>query len=51
MAQGATLIALGKPALANPDWPQRVAEGLPLNPFDGQILAPVADVKERELAG
>lgn len=51
MAQGATLIALGKPALANPNWPQRVAEGLPLNAFDGQILAPVADVKERELAG
>lgn len=51
MTQGADLIALGKAALANPDWPQRVQQGSPLAAFDGELLSPVADVKASELAG
>ncbi|WP_427307767.1 NADH:flavin oxidoreductase [Cupriavidus sp. H39] len=48
--QGATLVALGRAALANPDWPVRVRAGQPLRPFDGAVLAPLADIKDAELA-
>ncbi len=33
------MIALGKGALSNMDWPNRVSEGLPLNPFDPEVLS------------
>lgn len=45
----ADLITLGKGALANPDWPNRVRESLPIEAFDPNILQPQAKIKEREL--
>jgi 2,4-dienoyl-CoA reductase-like NADH-dependent reductase (Old Yellow Enzyme family) len=38
------LVALGKGALVNPDWPQRVAAGVPLVAFDAAIFAQGIDV-------
>lgn len=49
LEQGADLIALGRGALANHDWPLRVQQNTPLNEFDREILGPVADIKDREL--
>ncbi|SEW16807.1 oxidoreductase [Natrinema salifodinae] len=50
VAAGADLITLAKGALANPDWPQRVAEGRPLDDFDFQrILQPDASIDETEV--
>ncbi|WP_226004469.1 NADH:flavin oxidoreductase [Natrinema salinisoli] len=47
---GADLITLGTGALANPDWPTRVAEGRPLEAFDfGRILQPDAAIDESEV--
>lgn len=46
---GADYIAIGKSALANPDWPERVESGKTLREFDSGILAPFANVKESEL--
>lgn len=47
---GADVLALGRGALANPDMPLLLAGlGAP-RPFDGGILEPIADIKERELA-
>ncbi|WP_226480739.1 NADH:flavin oxidoreductase [Natrinema amylolyticum] len=47
---GADLITLAKGALANPDWPQRVAEGRSLEEFDfGRILQPDATIDESEV--
>ncbi|MFI7581180.1 oxidoreductase [Kocuria kalidii] len=45
----ADVVALGKAALANRDWPQRVRRGQPLAELDGSLLAPLADVKDWEL--
>ncbi|ULX52473.1 NADH:flavin oxidoreductase [Cupriavidus taiwanensis] len=50
LAQGATLVALGRGALANPDWPARVRAGEPVRPFDAAVLAPLAGIKDAELA-
>ena len=47
--EGADLVAIGRGALANPDWPQRVAAAQPLQPFDPAMLAPLADIKPDEL--
>jgi len=47
---GADIIALGKGALANPDFPNRFARGESLVDFDPSILGPVADIKDSELA-
>ncbi|QPF75146.1 NADH:flavin oxidoreductase [Roseateles sp. DAIF2] len=49
-ADGAALIALGRGALANPDWPRRVAAGAEPRPFDPALLAPLGNLKETELA-
>jgi 2,4-dienoyl-CoA reductase-like NADH-dependent reductase (Old Yellow Enzyme family) len=46
---GADLISLGRGALANPDWPSRVARGVPLRTFDGSMLSPLAEIKESEV--
>lgn len=40
----ADLLSLGRGALANPDLPQRLAAGLPLNPFDHAMLSPMATI-------
>lgn len=45
----ADVVALGKAALANRDWPRRVRNGVGLAELDGSIFAPVADVKDWEL--
>ncbi|WP_424769212.1 NADH:flavin oxidoreductase [Paenibacillus sp. sgz302251] len=50
LARGeADLITLGKGALANHDWPKRVADGRPLNEFNPSILGPLANIKEEEI--
>ena len=46
--QGADLIALGKGALSNPDWPRRVRSGCELTSFDPRLLNPLADIKVSE---
>ncbi|MFD1546101.1 oxidoreductase [Nonomuraea guangzhouensis] len=38
----ADVLAVGRGALANPDFPRRLAQGLPMAPFDHQMLQPMA---------
>jgi 2,4-dienoyl-CoA reductase-like NADH-dependent reductase (Old Yellow Enzyme family) len=45
---GADLIALGRSALANPNWPQRVLERRDIASFDPALLAPFGDIKLSE---
>jgi 2,4-dienoyl-CoA reductase-like NADH-dependent reductase (Old Yellow Enzyme family) len=47
---GVDILAIGKAALANPDYPNRLAEGRALSGFDASILGPIANIKESELA-
>lgn len=47
---GADVVTLGRGALANPDFPARVAHAEQLRDFDPAVLSPIADVKESELA-
>jgi 2,4-dienoyl-CoA reductase-like NADH-dependent reductase (Old Yellow Enzyme family) len=47
---GADVVAVGRGALANPDFPHRVSRRASLADFDPAILGPVADIKETELA-
>ncbi len=49
--EGADIVALGKVALANPDFPRRIAADEALAPFDPAILGPIADIKDDELIG
>lgn len=49
MNTGADFIALGRGALANHDWPMRIAAGAQPREFDSAILGPIADIKAREL--
>lgn len=51
MESGADFIALGRGALANHDWPERVATGKAIQTFDSAILGPIADIKDTELPG
>ena len=48
--EGADIIALGKAALANPDYPQRLAGGQPMAAFNPAILGPIANIKDVEVA-
>lgn len=48
--QGADLVALGRGALCNPDWPIRVRTGQALATFDPGLLRPLADIKPCETA-
>jgi 2,4-dienoyl-CoA reductase-like NADH-dependent reductase (Old Yellow Enzyme family) len=45
----ADVISLGKGALANPDWVNRVKQGKPIKAFDGDVLQPDATIKDKEL--
>ncbi|MCH6472392.1 NADH:flavin oxidoreductase [Sinomonas terrae] len=45
----ADVVALGKAALGNRDWPDRARNGRPLDELDASLFAPVADVKDWEL--
>jgi len=49
LADGADLVALGRGALANPDWPARVAQGVAPRPFDPALLSPLGEIKPAEL--
>lgn len=49
LRQGADFVAIGKAALANHDWPTRVANNEPLRALPAHLLAPLADIKESEL--
>jgi 2,4-dienoyl-CoA reductase-like NADH-dependent reductase (Old Yellow Enzyme family) len=46
---GADIIAIGRVALANPDFQRRLSDRGILNEFDPTILGPVANIKESEL--
>ncbi|MEE7493729.1 NADH:flavin oxidoreductase [Methylobacterium oryzae CBMB20] len=50
MAAGADIVALGKVALANPDFPNRVRAEREVAAFDPAILGPIANIKPGELA-
>lgn len=50
MEAGADMIALGRGALVNPDWPHRMAERSALRPFELSMLAPTSEIKDSELA-
>ena len=45
----ADVIALGKAALTNRNWPHRIRNNLALAELDTRLFAPVVDVKDREL--
>ena len=45
----ADIVALGKPALANPDWPARARAGEQLDEFDFQLLLPLATLDNAEV--
>jgi 2,4-dienoyl-CoA reductase-like NADH-dependent reductase (Old Yellow Enzyme family) len=45
----ADFISLGKGALANPDWVNRVKQGESLKSFEGDVLQPDATIKDKEL--
>lgn len=49
VGQGAGVVSLGRAALANPDFPHRLATGAPLRTFDDAVLKPIATIKEQEL--
>lgn len=51
LEQGAALVALAKGALANPDYPQRLASGRAPAPFDAALLSPLGDLKPHEYRG
>lgn len=46
---GADLVALGKGALANPDFPDRIGAGREVAAFDPALLGPIANIKPSEL--
>ena len=50
LADDADIVTLGRGALANPDFPNRLLTGAPMNEFDPSILGPIADIKASELA-
>lgn len=44
----ADVVALGKTALANPDWPKRVRGSEAIHEFDFAVLQPLAHIKDHE---
>lgn len=46
--QGADIVALGRGALSNPNWPQRVRAGEELAALDPALLQPLGDIKPSE---
>ncbi|MEV4363330.1 NADH:flavin oxidoreductase [Nonomuraea sp. NPDC004186] len=45
----ADVLTLGRGALANPDFPRRLAQGLPMADFDRQMLQPMATLSNARL--
>jgi len=50
LEDGADIVTIARGALVNPDLPQRLRDGRTLNTFDPAILAPIANIKQAELA-
>ncbi|GAB0114137.1 NADH:flavin oxidoreductase [Acidisoma sp. C75] len=50
LEDGADIVTIARGAFANPDLPQRLRDGRMLNAFDPAILAPIANIKQTELA-
>ncbi|AYN96413.1 NADH:flavin oxidoreductase [Pseudomonas sp. LTJR-52] len=48
LEDGADLIAIGRGALANADWPQKVENAQALAEFDPSLLGPIAHIKASE---
>lgn len=46
LKHGAGIIALGRGALSNPDWPAKVQMGRALQDFDRSIFGPIVDIKD-----
>lgn len=46
----ADVIALGRGALSNPDWPQKLRGNYAIQPFEPEMLTPLADLKQHEFA-
>jgi 2,4-dienoyl-CoA reductase-like NADH-dependent reductase (Old Yellow Enzyme family) len=44
----ADLVALARPALANPDWPSRLEHGVPFEPFERGMVHPSASLENTE---
>jgi len=44
----ADFVAIGRTALANPDWPRRIAEGAPIVPFSPEMLSPSATIENSD---
>jgi 2,4-dienoyl-CoA reductase-like NADH-dependent reductase (Old Yellow Enzyme family) len=42
------LVAIGRTALANPDWPGRVERGSAIAPFNPAMLSPSASIKNSD---
>ncbi len=49
LAACADFVAIGKAALANHDWPTRVAQGETLRALPDNVLSPVASIKQSEI--
>ncbi|HSI44495.1 MAG TPA: NADH:flavin oxidoreductase [Methylotenera sp.] len=47
---GANVVALGKAALSNPDYPRKLQHGQSINPINTDMLGPIANLKDYELA-
>jgi len=50
LQDGANIISLGKAALANPDFPERLVSNHGFADFEPSILRPIANIKDSELA-
>lgn len=50
LTSGADVIAIGKAALSNPDFPNRLEHQLPINEISTHMLAPIANIKDFELS-
>jgi 2,4-dienoyl-CoA reductase-like NADH-dependent reductase (Old Yellow Enzyme family) len=51
LSQGeADLISLGRPALADPSWPNTIADGRTPEPFDVALITPSASLHNSENA-
>lgn len=49
LEKSADFVAIGKAALANHDWPKRVAQGATLRDLPEDVLSPVANIKPSEI--
>jgi len=49
LEKGADFVAIGKAALANHDWPERVKNNIELDELSNSVLAPTAEIKPFEM--